>query len=102
MTEKQYKLLKFMHERISETGVTPSYDTMRREMGLKAKSGIARLVVGLETLDMIYRIPNRARSIEITRKGLRYVGGQIRVTNIGFPHGCCPTCGQPLTQGEAA
>jgi len=65
MTEKQWKLLKFLQEYMAEKPVAPSYDEMMAHMGLVSKSGVHRLLEALEEREHIRRIPNRARAIEL-------------------------------------
>lgn len=67
LTSKQNELLRFIHERLSETGVPPSFDEMKDALDLKSKSGIHRLIMGLEERGFIRRLPNRARAIEVLR-----------------------------------
>ena len=37
LTTKQHELLNFIHERLSKTGVSPSFDEMREALDLKSK-----------------------------------------------------------------
>ncbi len=69
LTQKQKDLLVYIHEEtVRNEGVCPSFDEMRKHMGLKSKSGIHRLVKALETRAFIRRIPpNCARAIEVLR-----------------------------------
>ena len=67
LTTKQRDLLIIIHNRLTETGVAPSYDEMRDAMGLKSKSGIHRLVTALEDRGFLYRLPQRARALEVVR-----------------------------------
>ena len=67
LTAKQHELLMFIHQRLRETGIPPSFDEMREALGLKSKSGIHRLVRALEERGFIRRLPHRARAIEIVR-----------------------------------
>lgn len=48
LTRKQHQLLIFINERLNATGVAPSFDEMKEALGLKSKSGIHRLISGLE------------------------------------------------------
>ena len=68
ITPKQKELLSFIKEYLAEHGVTPSYDEMKDGLGLHSKSGIHRLVSGLEERGYITRLPNRARAIEVHNK----------------------------------
>ena len=67
LTRKQHELLRFIHERLRETGVPPSFDEMKEALDLKSKSGIHRLIVALEECGFIRRLPNRARALEVVR-----------------------------------
>ena len=67
LTRKQNELLRFVHERVRETGVPPSFDEMKEALDLKSKSGIHRLITALEERGFIRRLPNRARAIEVLR-----------------------------------
>jgi repressor LexA len=67
LTTKQRELLKFIEERVKADGVSPSFDEMRDAVNLKSKSGIHRLIVGLEERGFIRRLPHRARALEVCR-----------------------------------
>ena len=67
LTRKQYELLMFVHERLKESGVPPSFDEMKDALDLRSKSGIHRLIKALEERGFIKRLPNRARAIEVIR-----------------------------------
>jgi repressor LexA len=67
LTKKQSELLRFIHERLQESGVPPSFDEMKEALDLRSKSGIHRLVIALEERNFIRRLPNRARAIEVLR-----------------------------------
>ena len=67
LTRKQHELLLFIHERLGQDGVSPSFDEMKDALGLKSKSGIHRLITGLEERGFIRRLPHRARALEILR-----------------------------------
>jgi repressor LexA len=68
LTRKQHELLRFIQERLKETGVPPSFDEMKEALDLKSKSGIHRLITALEERGFIRRLPNRARALEIIRQ----------------------------------
>ena len=67
LTRKQHDLLSFVHERLKESGVPPSFDEMKDALDLKSKSGIHRLITALEERGFIRRLPNRARALEILK-----------------------------------
>ena len=73
LTRKQAELLRFIHERLKEAGVPPSFDEMKDALDLRSKSGIHRLITALEERGFIRRLPNRARAIEVIK--LPEVGG---------------------------
>src|SRR4051812_21270258 len=67
LTRKQHELLLFINRRLSEGGVSPSFDEMKEALGLRSKSGIHRLITGLEERGFIRRLPHRARALEVLR-----------------------------------
>ncbi len=67
LTRKQLELLQFIQQRMSESGVPPSFDEMKDALDLRSKSGIHRLITALEERGFLRRLPNRARAIEIIR-----------------------------------
>ena len=67
LTAKQHELLNFINERLSKTGVSPSFDEMREALDLKSKSGVHRLISALEERGFIRRLPNRARALEVVK-----------------------------------
>ncbi|HTK58992.1 MAG TPA: transcriptional repressor LexA [Sphingomicrobium sp.] len=67
LTAKQHELLNFIHQRLSATGVSPSFDEMREALDLKSKSGVHRLISALEERQFIRRLPNRARALEVVK-----------------------------------
>lgn len=67
LTRKQHELLRFIHERLREDGVPPSFDEMKEALDLRSKSGIHRLIMALEERGFIRRLPNRARAIEVVK-----------------------------------
>ena len=67
LTRKQHELLMFIHERIQETGVSPSFDEMKEALDLASKSGIHRLITALEERGFIRRLAHRARALEVMK-----------------------------------
>ena len=67
LTRKQQELLLFIHERMRESGIPPSFDEMKDALDLASKSGIHRLITALEERGFIRRLPNRARALEVIR-----------------------------------
>jgi repressor LexA len=67
LTIKQRELLNFLQDYEHEHQASPSFDEMRQAIGLASKSGIHRLISGLEERGFIRRLANRARAIEIIR-----------------------------------
>ncbi len=67
LTRKQYELLMFIDESLKKDGVSPSFDEMKEALGLKSKSGIHRLITGLEERGFIRRLPHRARALEVMK-----------------------------------
>lgn len=67
LTRKQHELLLYIHQRLGETGVSPSFEEMKEALDLKSKSGVHRLISALEERGFIRRLPNRARALEVLR-----------------------------------
>ncbi|MDR6953667.1 repressor LexA [Ancylobacter sp. 3268] len=67
LTRKQHELLRFINERLKESGVPPSFEEMKEALDLRSKSGIHRLITALEERGFIRRLPNRARALEVIR-----------------------------------
>lgn len=67
LTGKQYQLLVFIHNRLQDSGVSPSFDEMKEALGLKSKSGVHRLITGLEERGFLRRLPHRARALEVVK-----------------------------------
>lgn len=67
LTRKQYELLMFIDERLRATGISPSFDEMKDALDLKSKSGIHRLITGLEERGFIRRLAHRARALEVVK-----------------------------------
>ena len=67
LTRKQYELLMFIHERVRESGVPPSFDEMKDALDLKSKSGIHRLITALEERGFLRRMEKRARALEVLK-----------------------------------
>ena len=80
LTEKQKELLLFIHDRMQERGVPPSFDEMKDALDLKSKSGIHRLITALVERGFIRRLPHRARAIEVIKLPENQVpaAGEIR------------------------
>ena len=75
LTRKQQELLLFIHERMKESGVPPSFDEMKDALDLASKSGIHRLITALEERGFIRRLPNRARALEVIKLPEAYSPG---------------------------
>jgi repressor LexA len=67
LTKKQRELLLFINQRLTATGVSPSFDEMKDALSLRSKSGIHRLISGLEERGFIRRLPHRARALEVLK-----------------------------------
>ena len=67
LTRKQRELLLFINRRLSDNGVSPSFDEMKEALGLRSKSGIHRLVTALEERGFIRRLAHRARALEVLK-----------------------------------
>jgi repressor LexA len=78
LTFKQNQLLSFLIKKIEENGVSPSYEEICKELSLKSKSGIHRIVKSLEERGYIERLENRARAIAPKKN----INGQPYFSNV--------------------
>src|SRR5712671_1117201 len=67
LTKKQHELLIYINKQLAATGVAPSFDEMKDALNLRSKSGIHRLISGLEERGFIRRLAHRARALEVLR-----------------------------------
>lgn len=65
LTQKQYELLMYINETLHEKGICPSFEEMKDHLGLHSKSGVHRIISGLEQRKFLRRLPNRARALEV-------------------------------------
>jgi len=83
LTRKQHELLLYIDARLSETGVSPSFEEMKEALDLKSKSGVHRLISALEERGFIRRLANRARALEVLKmpeiKGAAPARPQVRI-----------------------
>ena len=77
LTRKQSELLTYLSDHMQQHDVPPSFDEMRDALGLASKSGVHRLVSGLEERGYIRRLANRARAIEIIKPVTAAAGGVV-------------------------
>ena len=78
LTRKQSELLTYLSDHMQQHNVPPSFDEMRDALGLASKSGVHRLVSGLEERGYIRLLANRARAIEILKPVTAAAGGVVR------------------------
>jgi repressor LexA len=76
LTRKQHELLSYIHDKLGETGVSPSFEEMKEALDLKSKSGVHRLISALEERGFIRRLANRARALEVLKMPER-AGGNV-------------------------
>ena len=67
LTKKQRELLLYIDRRLREGGVSPSFDEMKDALNLKSKSGIHRLITGLEERGFLRRLAHKARALEVVK-----------------------------------
>ncbi len=67
LTKKQSEILLYISKVIEEKGVSPSFEEMKLALNLKSKSGIHRLISGLEERGFIRRLPHKARALEVVK-----------------------------------
>ena len=67
LTSRQLKLYKFVKSYIAKKTISPSFDEMKKAVGLKSKSGVKQIVDQLEDRKWITTLKARARSIRIAK-----------------------------------
>jgi len=82
LTRKQRDILTLLIRHVEQHGVAPSFDELCDAAGLKSKSGIHRLMSGLEERGYIARLHNRARAVSI----LRHIDGSDYTENRPNPN----------------
>ncbi len=103
LTRKQHELLMFVHQRLQEEGVPPSFEEMKLALDLKSKSGIHRLITGLEERGFIRRLPNRARALEVVRLPEPAARAEAsRLANLSRPQGFTPSVIEGALAGRRA
>lgn len=85
LTRKQHELLCYIHDRLEETGVSPSFEEMKDALDLKSKSGVHRLIRALEERNFIRRLPNRARALEVVRMPERVIPLKPSAASVTLP-----------------
>lgn len=65
LTGRQDQLLSFLRHRATTSLISPTFDEMKDHLGLASKSGIHRIIRGLEERGFIRGLRNRARSIRV-------------------------------------
>lgn len=97
LTLKQQELLTFIHTRLDEGGVSPSFEEMKDALDLRSKSGIHRLINALEERGFIRRLPNRARALEV----LKLPDGMERARKAAATRAALPVVSAPKTTAPA-
>lgn len=68
LTPRERDCLAAICDYVSRTGTAPAYSELGALLGLSSKSGVYRLVEGLEQRGWIRKLRNKARSIEIVSR----------------------------------
>ena len=82
LTGRQRQLVLFIQDYHDKKGIYPSFDEMREALELKSKSGIHRLVSGLEERGYLRRLAYRARAIELVRERVQASGHALDPANV--------------------
>ena len=67
LTSKQLRLYKFIKSYIAKKTISPSFDEMKKAVGLKSKSGVKQIVDQLTDRKWITTLKARARSIRVLK-----------------------------------
>ncbi len=101
LTRKQHELLMFIHERVRESGIPPSFDEMKDALDLRSKSGIHRLITALEERGFLRRMEKRARALEIVRLPENIADAQKPATSRSQAQRLSHVPGARSSRGEA-
>lgn len=82
LTAKQHELIRFIQQKLEETGISPSFEEMKEALDLKSKSGVHRLISALEERGFLRRLPNRARALEVLKQPEDVVGASKPANDI--------------------
>lgn len=85
LTSQQYKLLLFINDYLQKTGFSPSFDEMKIALGLRSKSGIHRLISGLEERGFLKRRHHRARALEVIRSPETFLSSDHFYSSYAIP-----------------
>lgn len=103
LTAKQHELIRFIQQRLEETGISPSFEEMKAALDLKSKSGVHRLISALEERGFIRRLPNRARALEVLKNPEDVLpGANAKAANDTGSGAVAKTISAPTAQPEAA
>lgn len=67
LTARMRECLSAIEESLCDRGVSPSYEELAEKLGMRAKSGVHRLIGCLEERGMVRRLPGRPRALEIIK-----------------------------------
>ena len=97
LTLKQKELLDYISLTNSKRGICPSYEEMKNKLNLKSKSGIHRIISGLEERGFIRKLANKARAIEVIDTNIA-ISKIKEITNkvIEIPHYGKIAAGTPI------
>lgn len=103
LTAKQHELIRFIQQKLEDTGISPSFEEMKEALDLKSKSGVHRLISALEERGFIRRLPNRARALEVIKLPEDSVTGASRPASVPAsandaviaPHAAKPAAVEP-------
>lgn len=65
LTPRQSDCLRAIRARLAQSGVPPTYDELRLQLGVASKSSIARLVDALVERGHLRRLPHMARGLAL-------------------------------------
>lgn len=68
LTERQAQCLDFLSRWFATHPHAPSFTDIAKALNLSSKSGVSRLIVGLEERGFIRRLPGRSRALELVAR----------------------------------
>jgi repressor LexA len=71
VTRRQKEILDFLESFVARNGYSPSFEEIARGMGLKSLATVHKHITNLEKKEMLDRVHNRSRSIDVLPPGSR-------------------------------
>lgn len=85
LTKRQYRVLAFLDSFVRRNGYCPSYDEVRKALGLASLATVHKHMNTLQRKGFIRRDPNRSRSIEVIDRSPMIEANALRAESASEP-----------------